>query len=243
MQGKDMHKVSFVGAGPGDPDLITVKGMDLLKNADLLIYTGSLINPELVTRSLAKVKRNSHGMNLEEITSLIISHYKMGDRVVRLHTGDPSLYSAIHEQIIVLLEAGIEVEIIPGVSSMFGAAAALGIQFTGAGIAETLIVTRPRGKTLSDDDIEQLSEFCSTLVFFLGSDRIDDITMRLKCPKDTPAAVVYHATWPDQVIIRGSVQDIAKKTKDSGITRSALLIVGQILSPGSSGEKRSVLYS
>ena len=243
MQGKIMHKVSFVGAGPGDPDLITVKGMDLLKKADLLIYTGSLVNPDLVLRSPAPVRRNSHGMNLKEITDLIITHYKRGERVVRLHTGDPSLFSAIHEQIVLLLEAGIEVEIIPGVSSMFGAAAALGIQYTGAGVAETLIVTRPRGKTLSDDDIESLSKFRSTLVIFLGSDKIDDITMRLKCPRDTPAAVVYHATWSDQKIIRGSVQDIAKKTLNAGITRSALLIIGQVLSPNPPGEKNSVLYS
>lgn len=238
-----MGKVWFVGAGPGAPDLITVRGMDLVTRADVLVYTGSLVNPALVEQSGAPVKVDSWGKTLEEIVPLMVKHAREGALVVRLHSGDPAIFGAIVEQMQLLDEAGVGYEIVPGVSSLFAAAAALRTQLTLGGVADTLIVTRPAGKTLERDEIPELSTHTATLVFFLGADRIDEITARLRCPPSTPAAVVYHASWPDEKVIRGTIADIAEKTRAAGITRSALLVVGGVIDPADAGHRRSVLYS
>ena len=238
-----MAPVYFVGAGPGDPGLITVRGMDLLTRADVLIYTGSLVNPELVNRSRARIKLDSWGKTLEEIVPLMVEEARQGALVVRLHSGDPSLYGAIVEQMQQLGDAGVSCEVIPGVSSLFAAAAALRTQLTLGGVAESLIVTRPAGKTLAEDEIHELSAHAATMVFFLGADRIDEIVAKLQYPSTTPAAVIYHASWPDQRIIRGTLADIAEKAGEAGISRSALLLVGGVLDPAASGHRRSVLYS
>ncbi len=236
-------KVWIVGAGPGNPELITVKGLSLLIDADVLIYAGSLVNPELIAKSGALIKLDSWGMKLEEIVTAMEEPAKSGKTVVRLHSGDPSLYGAIVEQIEELERRGIDVEIIPGVSSLFAAAAALGSQLTLRGISESLIVTRPAGKTLDHDQIKELSRLGATLVIFLGTDKLGEITQKLACPGDTPAAVVYHASWPDQKIIRGTVADIAKKVLDEGIDHTALLIIGGVVDPRRTGYTRSYLYS
>jgi len=238
-----MPKIYFVGAGPGDPGLITVRGMDLVTRADVLVYAGSLVSPELIARSNARTKIDSWGKTLEEIVPLMIQEAQKGVLVVRLHSGDPALYGAIVEQMQLLEYAGITCEVVPGVSSLFAASAALGTQLTLGGISDTLIVTRPAGKTLTHDEIHELSSHSATMVFFLGSDRLDEITGKLQCPPATPAAVVYHASWPDQKIVRGTVADIAEKAAEAGITRSALLIVGGVLDPSGSGHRRSILYS
>lgn len=238
-----MEKVYFIGAGPGDPDLITVKGLALLKEADVLVYTGSLVNPELVSRSGASLIRDSHGMHLADIVTLLEDSARAGKKVVRLHSGDPSLYGAIVEQIQELDRRGVPVEIVPGVSSLFAAAAALGIQLTLGGVSESVIVTRPAGETLERDDIPGLSAHRTTMVVFLGSAHLWEITARLSCPPETPAAVVYHASWPDQRILRGSVADIAKRAQEAGINRSALLIVGDVLDPAGRGHHHSHLYA
>ena len=238
-----MGKVYFVGAGPGDPDLITVRGNDLLQKADVLVYTGSLVNPVLVDRCPAGQKIDSWGKTLEEIVPVMIDYAREGKMVVRLHSGDPSLFGAIVEQMEMLGREGIEYEVIPGVSSMFGAAAALSTQLTLGGVSDTLIVTRPAGETLEEDDLPALSDHGATLVVFLGAGRLEYVTSRVRCPPDTPAAVVYRATWPDQKIIFGTVSDIASKAKEAGIHRTALLIIGGILAPGRSGHRRSQLYS
>ena len=238
-----LEKVYFIGAGPGDPDLITVKGLALLKEADVLVYTGSLVNPELVERSGASVIRDSHGMHLADIVTLLEGYARAGKKVVRLHSGDPSLYGAIVEQIQELDRRGVPVEIVPGVSSMFAAAAALGIQLTLGGVSESVIVTRPAGETLERDDIPGLSAHRTTMVIFLGSAHLAEITARLACPRETPAAVVYHASWPDQVILKGTVADIANKAQEAGINRSALLIVGDVLDPAGRGHHSSHLYA
>lgn len=235
--------VYFVGAGPGDPDLITVRGMDLLSRADLLVYAGSLVNPELVARSRAGMKVDSWGKSLEEIVPLMIESARAGALVVRLHSGDPALYGAVVEQMQLLGDAGIPCEIVPGVSSLFAAAAALGTQLTLGGVSDTLIVTRPAGATLPEDEIHDLSAHTATMVFFLGTDRIREITQKLQKPPSTPAAVIYHASWPDQKIIRGTLADIAEKASEAGIRRSSLLVVGGVLEPAGSGHRRSVLYS
>ena len=239
-----MHaKVWFVGAGPGDPDLITVKGLSLLKEADVLIYAGSLVNPELIARSGAAIKVDSWGMRLDELISAMEQPAKSGKTVVRLHSGDPSLYGAIVEQIEELEKQGISVEIVPGVSSLFAVAAALGTQLTLRGVSETLIITRPAGKTLAHDQIAELSSLGTTLVIFLGTEKLAEITEKLTCPPDTPAAVVYHASWSDQKIVRGTIADIAHKARDEGIEHTALLIVGRVVDPNRKGYMRSYLYS
>ena len=236
-------KVWFVGAGPGNPELITVKGLSLLKRADVLIYAGSLVNPDLIAQSGAATRMDSWGMQLEELVTAMEMPAKSGKTVVRLHSGDPSLYGAIVEQIEELEKRGVSVEIVPGVSSLFAAAAALGTQLTLRGVSESLIVTRPAGKTLDHDQIEELSALGTTMVIFLGTEKLEEITKKLACPQDTPAAVVFHASWPDQKIVRGTVADIAKKARDEGIGHTALLIVGGVVQPEKKGYTRSYLYS
>jgi precorrin-4/cobalt-precorrin-4 C11-methyltransferase len=238
-----MNRVYFVGAGPGDPDLITVKGMDLLKRADLLIYAGSLVNPELVARSPAKEKLNSWGMQREDLLRAMEAGIRKGRLVVRLHSGDPSLYGAIVEQMTGLVERGIEVEIVPGVSSLFSAAATLQTQLTLKGVADTLIVTRPAGRTLERDDLRELSRFEATMAIFLGTEKIADIFSRVMYPPDTPVAVVYHASWKDEQIVRGTVADIVEKVKEAGFEKSALIIIGWALDADAASFTRSVLYS
>jgi precorrin-4/cobalt-precorrin-4 C11-methyltransferase len=239
----DEDIVWFVGAGPGDPDLITVKGRALLDRADVLLYAGSLVNPSLVASSPAPEKVDSWGMHLDDMVSLMVDRVKKGMTVVRLHSGDPALFGSIVEQIDGLKKYDISVRVIPGVSSVFAAAAALTTEFTPRGVSETLIITRPAGKTLEKDYIAELSQYPATMAFFLGSEHFADITGKLACPKDTPAAVIFHASWPDQQIITGTVADIAHKAKDAGITRSALLIVGKAVRGIDSGYQRSHLYS
>jgi precorrin-4/cobalt-precorrin-4 C11-methyltransferase len=238
-----MACVYFVGAGPGDPDLITIRGRALLERADVLIYTGSLVNPELVAMAPARVKMDSHGMKLEEIVAAMVGHSKAGLLVVRLHSGDPSLYGAIIEQMQGLDAAGVEYQVVPGVSSLFAAAAALQAQLTLGGVADTVIITRPAGATLKEDEIESLSLHKATIAVFLGTGMLEEVTAKLRCPPDTPAAVVYHASWPDQEVVRGTVQDIAARARAAGIERTALLLIGGVLDPARSGHRRSVLYS
>jgi len=201
------------------------------------------VNPALVARSPAAVKANSHGMQLADLVSLMAGHVRAGRTVVRLHTGDPSLFGAIVEQIEGLRAEGIGVEIVPGVSSMNAAAAALGTQLTLKDVAEALIVARPAGKTLEADEIREFSRHRATLVIFLGTERLEEVLSRLECPPATPAAVVYHASWPDQKIVTGTVADVAAKARAAGIERTALLIIGGVVDPGSAQRRRSVLYS
>ncbi|MDH7510661.1 MAG: precorrin-4 C(11)-methyltransferase [Methanolinea sp.] len=238
-----MPKIYFIGAGPGDPELITVKGLHLIENADVLLYAGSLVNPLLIQRSHASVKVNSYGMKLEDQIELLVKHAESGKIVVRLHSGDPSLYGAISEQIIELEKRGLRVEIIPGVSSLFGAAAALKVELTPKGVSESVIITRPAGNTLDKDYIRELSRLGFTMAIFLGSSHLDEIQKSLDYPPDTPAAIVYHATWGDELCIRGTVSDIVEKAHEAGIERSALLLIGNAVDSQRKGVIRSHLYS
>jgi len=163
-----MNKVYIVGAGPGAPDLITVRGMDLLRKADVLIYAGSLVNPALVEESGAALKLDSQNMKLDEIVGAIEEHVRAGGLVVRLHSGDPSLYGAIVEQMAELERRGIEAEIVPGVSSLFAASAALRTQFTLRDVSESLVITRPAGATLERDLIPEFSRLGQTMWSFSG---------------------------------------------------------------------------
>ncbi len=220
-------KYYIVGAGCGDPELITVKGQKLLEKADVVIYAGSLVNPALVASSPAAVKLDSWGMNLTEITTAIENGVRAGKNVVRLHSGDPAVYGSIVEQMAVLEKKGIEAEIVPGVSSMFGAAAALKTEYTPRGVSESVIITRSAGATLKTDQLAEFSALGTTMVIFLSTAEIDSVMQKLRRPKDTPAAVVYHVSWPDQQVIRGTISTIAEKVHEAGIERSALIIVGE----------------
>jgi precorrin-4/cobalt-precorrin-4 C11-methyltransferase len=238
-----MSNFYIVGAGCGDPGLITVKGMDLLKRAEILIYAGSLVNPELVAASGAATKLDSSKMNLEEICGAIRDGVFGKKLVVRLHSGDPALYGAIIEQMAVLEKDGIRPEIVPGVSSLFGAAAALNTQLTLRGVSESVIITRPAGATLEEDRIAEFSRIGETLVIFLGTEKLRDIMARVECPQDTPVAVVYHATWDDQKIVKGTVADIADTADAAGISKTALIIIGRAVLGTESGFVHSHLYS
>ena len=240
---KNNPVIWFVGAGPGDPELITVRGRKLLDKAEVLIYAGSLVNPALVATSPAPEKVDSWGMKLNDIITLMTDRARKGKQVVRLHSGDPSLYGSIVEQIAELRKDGISVRIVPGVSSVFAAAAALGTEYTPKGVSDTLIITRPAGKTLERDYIPELSKCPATMAFFLGSEHFFEIIQKLSSPPDTPAVVIYHASWPDQQIIRGTVADIAQKAQAAGITKSALLIIGQAVLGTASEYSKSHLYS
>jgi len=164
-------KLYIVGAGPGDPELITVKGKRLLSEADLVVYAGSLVNPALL-RDIKAETLDSNGLSLEETQSRILAALLQGKKVVRLHSGDPSLYGAILEQMKPLEEEGVEMEIVPGVSSLFASAAALKTQLTLKGVSESLIVTRPAGTTLEKDELASLSRHNTTMAVFLGIDKI-----------------------------------------------------------------------
>lgn len=170
-------KVYFVGAGPGDPELLTLKAYKLLKEADLIIYPGSLIEEDFLKEFEGK-KVNSYGMKLEEIVSLIEKAVKEGKKVVRLQSGDPSIYGAINEQIRELEKRGIDVEVIPGVSSIFASAAALKSELTSPEVP-SVVITRPAGKTLKEDEIEEFAKTNSTLVILLGVDKIDEIVKKV----------------------------------------------------------------
>jgi len=232
-------KLYFVGAGPGDPELITVKGRRLLDEADLVVYAGSLVNPALLEGISAETV-DSNGLSLESTSSRILEALRLGKRVVRLHSGDPSLYGAILEQMKPLEEEGVEVEVVPGVSSLFASAAALKTQLTLKGVSESLIITRPAGTTLEKDELADLSRHNATMAVFLGTDKIREVVKSLELPADTPAAVVYHASWPDELVLAGTVADIADKVEAAGIRRSALILIGGVLKREGFG--RSHLY-
>ena len=232
-------KVSFVGAGPGDPELITIKGKRLLEEADLVVYAGSLVNPRLLQGLRAEMV-DSSSLRLEETTAMMLRALQEGKRVVRLHSGDPALYGAILEQMKPLEESSVEVEVVPGVSSLFAASAALKTQLTLKGVSESLIITRPAGNTLEKDELASLSRHGATMAIFLGADRIREVVSRLEMPRDTPVAVIYHASWPDEVIITGNLRDIAGKVETAGIRRSALILVGGAIAR--TGYRRSHLY-
>jgi precorrin-4/cobalt-precorrin-4 C11-methyltransferase len=182
-------------------------------------------------------------MHLEDLVNLMEEHARAGKTVVRLHSGDPSIFGAIVEQIGGLRARGIDVCIVPGVSSMNAAAAALQIQLTLKDVAEALIVARPAGKTLEADEIRELSRHRATLVIFLGTEQMEEVLSRVECPPSTPAAVVYHASWPDQKIVTGTVADVAGKARAAGITKTALLVIGGVVDPASTERRRTVLYS
>ena len=228
-----MAKAYFVGAGPGDPDLITLKGRKLLDSAGVVIYAGSLVNPKLIEGLKAKVY-DSAGMTLEETNAVIKQAVDEGMDVVRLHTGDLSFFSAITEQIYLLKQLDIEYEVVPGVSSLAAGSAALETELTIPEVSQTVIVTRMEGRTPvpESEALKKLASPQATMVIFLSVGMMDKVTAELKTggyPDDTPVMVVERASWPEQRVIKGTLTDIAEKIKEAGIKKTALIYVGRAI--------------
>ena len=230
------HYISFVGAGSGDKELITLKGYKRIKNADVVIYTGSIINHELLDYCKdGCIKYDSAVMNLDEIIDVIDKNVKAKKYVVRLQTGDFSIYGSIREQIEELNKLNIEYELIPGVSSFLGAASSLKVEYTVPEISQSLIITRQSGRTPVPEK-ESLREFAkhqTSMVIFLSVDKIEQVVEQLTSDggysMDTPCTVIYKATWEDEKKVIGKLSDIAEKTKQANITKTALILVGNFL--------------
>ncbi len=237
--------IHFVGAGPGAPDLITVRGARLLAEADVIVYAGSLVNPALLDgRKEGCAVYDSAQMTLEEVLSVMVPAAQEGRLVVRLHTGDPCVYGAHREQMDALDTAGVPYEVCPGVSSFCGAAAALRAEYTLPGVSQTVILTRMEGRTPvpGREQIEALAAHGSSMVIFLSAGRLGELSRRLIAggyAPDTPAAIVYKATWPDEKVIRTTVSGLAEAAAKEQVTKTALITVGGFL--GASYE-RSKLY-
>ena len=237
--------VHFVGAGPGAPDLITQRGAALLQGADCIIYAGSLVNPALL--GLAKpgcALYNSAEMTLEQVLDTIRAAEKAGGTTVRLHTGDPCLYGAIREQMDALDAAGISYDDTPGVSSFCGAAAALNAEYTLPTVSQTVIITRMEGRTPvpEKEKLASLASHGATMVIFLSIgliDKVQETLLQGAYTSATPAAVVYKASWPEQKIVRCTVGALAESTRRNGITKTALIVVGDFLG---TRYERSKLY-
>ncbi|AIF51765.1 precorrin-4 C(11)-methyltransferase [Pelosinus sp. UFO1] len=229
-----MH-VSFVGAGPGDPELITVKGQRLLGEADVIIYAGSLVNPALL--ALAKQGAsiyNSAPMTLDQVIDVIEEAASQGKKTVRLHTGDPSIYGAIQEQMDALDKKNITYDVIPGVSSFLATAAALKREYTLPDVSQTVIITRLEGRTPvpEKEKLALLASHNATMCIFLSVHMIDNVMKELMdggYEQDTPVAIVQKASWPDQKIFRGTVSTIGKIITDAKIDRTAMIVVGRCL--------------
>lgn len=237
--------VYFVGAGPGAADLITVKGQNLLKEADVIIYAGSLVNKEHlnIAREDCRIY-NSASMTLEEVIQVMKEAEAKGHMTVRLHTGDPSIYGAIREQMDLLNEAYISYEVVPGVSSFCGAAASLKAEYTLPDVSQTVIITRMAGRTPvpEKEEVALLASHQATMAIFLSTGLLEPLRERLLAGgyrEDTPAAIVYKATWPEEQIFYGTVRTLPEIAKQHNITKTALILVGDFL--GDSYE-RSKLY-
>lgn len=237
--------IRFVGAGPGAPDLLTLRGADLLARADCVIYAGSLVNPALL--GLTKpgcALFNSAEMTLEHVIAQMEAQEALHHETVRLHTGDPSLYGAIREQMDALDARGIPYDVAPGVSSLSGAAAALQVEYTIPGVNQTVIVTRMAGRTPvpAGQDIASLAAHGAAMVIFLSAGMLDALQAELlrgAYAEETPAALVYKATWPEERLLRCRLGDLAAVGREAGVRRTALVLVGDFLRQA--GE-RSRLY-
>ncbi|MCU4799061.1 cobalt-precorrin-4/precorrin-4 C(11)-methyltransferase [Halobacteria archaeon HArc-gm2] len=245
--GEEQEGIPFIGAGPGDPGLLTVKGRDLVEAADLVVHAGSLVNSELLEEFCADAEQvSSIGKDLEELIPLMRDAYERGRTVVRLHSGDPAIYGAALEQMDALECEDVPTYFVPGVTSAFAASATLRTQLTLNEVANHVAFTRPQGKTLSEDE-DHISEFVEmgdvTTCIYLGTHAVRDTMDRLLDDghdPDKPVAVVYHASWPDEDVIEGTVGSIADKVEAAGYRASALVIIGEAVE--GSGYERSYLY-
>lgn len=230
-------KVYFVGGGPGDPELLTIKAKRIIESADVIIYADSLVHPSIV--EFAKEGAQVYGskeMTLPEIMQLAVDSVAQGKTVARVQSGDPAIYGAMIEQMRVLESAGIEYEVIPGVSSAFAAAAVLKAELTVPEISQTVILTRAEGRVAMPpkEQLKDLAAHGCTVVIFMSITRTTRIVREFRAAgfsKDTPVAVVYRVGWPDQKVIRGTLADIAAKVREAKITLQALVMVGRALDP------------
>lgn len=228
-------KVYFIGAGPGDPELITVKGKRIIESSGYCIYTGSLVNKEMLKYCSKNTKiYDSASMNLDEIISIMEEARKTNADVARVHTGDPSIYGAIQEQMSELDKRGIDYEVIPGVSSFLAAAAALKQELTLPGVSQTIIITRIEGRTPvpESERLDKLAKSKATLCIFLSIKEIDKVVNSLKpvYGADCPVAIVYKASWKDEKVIMSNLNDAVAATVINGIKKTAIIIVGNVLS-------------
>ena len=238
--------INFVGAGPGAVDLITVRGMNLISKADVIIYAGSLVNPKLLEYASDNVTiYNSATMTLEEVLEVMKDASEKGLEVVRLHTGDQSVYGAVREQMDALDKLGIAYESCPGVSACFGAAAALNVEYTLPDVSQTLIITRMEGRTPvpGKESIEELAKHRASMAIYLSSGMLDKLSERLITggyDKDTPVALVYKATWPEEKKYICTLEKLAETGRVNNITKTAIVLVGDAIS--TSNYERSKLY-
>ncbi|MDA3892522.1 MAG: precorrin-4 C(11)-methyltransferase [Salinivirgaceae bacterium] len=240
-----MSSIKFIGAGPGDPELITIKGQKAVREADVIIYAGSLVPQAVIEDRKASAEVfNSASMDLGEIINVMKKANDAGRKVARVHTGDPSIYGSIREQIEELDKLNITYEVIPGVSSFVAAAAALQKEFTVPGISQTVICTRMEGRTPVPEleQIEKLAAHKTSMSIFLTVQMIEKLVEKLMIHYEatTPIAVIQRASWPDQKIVKGTLTDIAAKVKEADITKTAMILVGDFL--GDSYEN-SLLYA
>ena len=226
--------VYFVGAGPGAEDLITVRGLNLLKTADVVIYAGSLVNPEILKVCKEGVKLfDSAKMTLQEVEEEILQAEEKNLLTVRLHSGDPSIYGTVREQGDFLKSRGIKFEVVPGVSSFLAAAASLKTELTLPEVTQSIIITRLAGRTPAPEreSLKNLARHKTTLCIFLSVQMISEVVADLKSadlPNSTPVVVVFHASRPDEKILRGTLADIAEKVQQENISRTALILVGEV---------------
>ena len=230
----ESNTVYFVGSGPGDPELITIKAKKLIEQADIIVYSGSLLNPKILeyTKKDAQLY-DAALLDREKIYSILRDSTKQGKLAIRFHDGDPGLFSTIREQIDKLEKDGLRCIVVPGITAILGAAAAMNLELTLPGNTQTLIITRAEFRTPVPDreKISELAKHGATMVFYLSVHLIEEILKGGIYNKETPAAVVYRATWKDQKIIKGTLGNIANKTKESKIIKTALIIVGDVLAP------------
>ncbi len=227
-------KVVFVGAGPGDPELLTLRGKRELESADVVIYAGSLVHRDILEYARKDaIVIDSYGKTREDLFALYAKFAKAEKRVVRLHTGDLSFYSAILEQMAFLTSMNIDFELVPGVTAFSAASASLKRELTSPGVSQTLIITKPFGKTgkPAEESIAELSKHGATMAIFLGVHIIDEVVSELLVgySRDTPVAVVHKASWAEEWIIRGTLEDIAEKVKTEGVKSQSVIIVGEVL--------------
>ncbi len=237
-----MNPVYFVGAGAGDPDLITLKGRRLLDEAEVIVYAGSLVNSELLAGLDAEL-HDSAPLDLDRIMEIMITAWEQGRRVVRLHTGDPAIYGAIREQILRLRARDIPYRIVPGVTAALASAAALGVELTVPGITQTVIFTRQAGRTPvpSRERLRSLAAIRATLCIFLSVSMIETVVRELLAGgygPGTPAAVVEKASWPEERIVRSTLAAIADQVRAAGITKTAMILVGEALDPEQGEDSR-----
>ncbi len=228
-------QVYFIGAGPGDPELLTIKARNIIERADVVIYADSLVNPEVCSSARKETEiYPSASLSLEEITGIIVNAVRRGKVVARLQSGDPGIYGAIQEQMAMLDDEGIAYEIIPGVSSLFAAAAALKTELTVPELSQTVIITRMEGRTPVPalENLKSLAVHQASMAIFLSASLIEEVVAELLAggySPDTPAAVVYRATWKDELVLRTTLEDLVERVQASGISKQALIMVGAFL--------------